>query len=278
MLQNQVVIVTGCSSGIGEAVARELNKQGHRVFATARRLESLESLEKDGLSVARLDVTDRDSISQTVDEVVATAGRVDMLINNAGINTFGPLTEIPIERVQDLINTNVVGLLAVTQEVFPHMARARNGRIVNIGSVVGLLPTPFAGIYCASKAAVHMLSDVLRMETEAFGISVTVVQPGGVRSEISNNGSQDLERYKKETSFYRTVYSGIKKRADSSQYNAMETEEFAEQLVNQVMQDEPPRIVRLGTGSDYLPEVAKLPGEEIDKVMTAQFGLDKLVH
>ena len=273
-LQGQVVLVTGCSTGIGRALVRELKARGHRPFATARRLESLADLTAEGIDTLRLDVTDPASVRAAVDAVVARAGGVDVLVNNAGINAFGPIAELPLDELRAVLETNVVGLVAVTQAVFPVMAAKRAGRIVNVGSVVGLLPTPFAAGYCASKAAVHSLSEVLRQEVKPFGIEVVVVQPGGVRSNIAESGGAKIERYQAESSRYRKAYEGIRKRAYASQDNPMPTEDFARELVAQSFAMPAPRVIRLGTGADYLPKLAELPGEQRDGILAGTYGLN----
>jgi NAD(P)-dependent dehydrogenase (short-subunit alcohol dehydrogenase family) len=273
-LSDQVVLVTGCSTGIGRAVAKELKARGHRPFATARRLEALADLAAEGIETLRLDVTDPASIKAAVSAVVERAGRVDVLVNNAGINAFGPIAELPLEELRAVLETNVVGLVAVTQAVFPVMASRRAGRLVNVGSVVGLLPTPFAAGYCASKAAVHSLSEVLRQEVKPFGIDVVVVQPGGVKSNIAESGGAKIERYGADGSRYRKVYDGIRKRAYASQDNPMPTEDFARELVAQSFASPAPRVIRLGTGADYLPKLAELPGEQRDGILASTYGLD----
>lgn len=274
-LGNQVVLITGCSTGIGRALAMELATRDHRVFATARRPESIEDLQSPNVERLALDVTDPASIERAVAAVVERAGRLDMVINNAGFNVAGPLAEVPLDDMRRIFETNVTGLLAVVQAVFPQMAQQRSGRIVNMGSVVGILPTPFAGPYCASKSAVHMLSDVLRMELEPFGIDVIVPQPGGVRSAISQKASQGLERYNQDSSRYKPFYAGIEKRAWSSQQNPMEAEEFARRLVPELLKAKPPRFVRLGSGSKVLPSLAKMPEPARDTMLMQQFGLLK---
>jgi NADP-dependent 3-hydroxy acid dehydrogenase YdfG len=275
-LEKQVVLVTGCSTGIGRALARELRASGHRPFATARRLESVAELASEGIDTVRLDVNDTASIGAAVRTVLDRAGRIDVLVNNAGINIFGPLAELPLDSLREMFETNVLGLMAVTQAVFPHMADRRSGRIVNIGSVVGVLPTPFAGAYCATKSAVHMLSEVLRMEVHAFGIDVVVVQPGAVRSSIADSGARGLDRYRHETSRYHRAYAGIEKRAYASQDNPMEAEEFARELVTQVFATPAPRLVRLGGGAAGVIRLAEMPGEQRDAMLSANFGLDAL--
>jgi short-subunit dehydrogenase len=275
-LKDQVVIITGCSTGIGRALAFAFRKRGHRTFATARSSEAVQALQKEGFEALQLDVTQSDSIAQAVSTVMQRAKRIDILVNNAGFNLFGPLAEVPIQGVRSLFETNVVAALEVTQKVFVHMAEQRRGRIVNIGSMVGIVPTPYAGPYCASKAAVHMLSQVLRMEAEPFGIEVVVVQPGGVRSNISVTGSVGIERYNSDSCLYQPVYEQIQKRANASQQDAMDTDEFAEKTLDEVLKTTAPREVRLGTGADFLVELSKVPGSDLDQAMILNFGLDRL--
>jgi NADP-dependent 3-hydroxy acid dehydrogenase YdfG len=275
-LTTQVALVTGCSTGIGRAVARELKAKGHRPFATARRLDSIADLASEGIETLELDVNDPASIQRATRAVVERAGHVDVLVSNAGINVFGPLMEMTAAELRAVFETNVLGLIAMTQAVFPLMAERRSGRIVNIGSVVGLLPTPFAAVYCATKASVHMLSEVLRMEAKPFGIQVVVVQPGGVRSAIADSGSRELARFQSAGSRYHQAYEGIKKRAYASQQGAMPAEDFARELVKKAFANPAPRVIRLGAGSDTLPKLAKLPGKVRDGLLSSRYELDKI--
>lgn len=275
-LTDQVVLVTGCSSGIGRALAEEFARRGHRTFASARRLQALSGLKGDRLSGVELDVTIEASIDAALKTIAAQAGHVDILVNNAGFNLFGPLAEVPVDRVRTLFDTNVVAPLALIQKVFPGMAARGSGRIVNIESVVGELPTPFAGAYCASKAALHMLSDVLRMEVAPFGIDVISVMPAAVRSNIAAAGSVGLERYAADDSRYHAVHRQIEQRAQASQVDPMDTDAFAARLVALVTRRTPPRVVRLGNGATVLTSLARLPGPVLDRVMHRRFGLGRL--
>lgn len=269
------VLITGCSTGIGRALSLELARRGCRVFGTARRPETLSALTELGGSALALDVTDAASVAEAVEATVAQAGRIDMLINNAGINVFGPLAEVAAEEVERMFDTNVQGLIAVTQAVFPHMARVRKGRIVNIGSVVGLLPTPFTGPYCATKAAVHMLSEVLRIEAAPFGIDVVVVQPGGVRSSIADNGATDLARYDREESLYHWVRDGIAKRARASQTNPVSAEDFAREVAPKLLARRAPDVIRGGRGARVYPALSKLPSKARAALVARMFKLDR---
>jgi NAD(P)-dependent dehydrogenase (short-subunit alcohol dehydrogenase family) len=275
-LKSQVVLVTGCSTGIGRALARELKIAGHRPLATARKLDAIADLAAEGIETLRLDVNDPGSIAAAVDSAIERAGRIDVLVNNAGINFFGPLMEMKLDEVRAVFETNVIGLLAVTQAVFPRMAHQRSGRIVNVGSVVGVLPTPFAAAYCATKSAVHMLSEVLRMEAKPFGVDVVVVQPGGVQSNIADSGSRDLERFRSSDSRYHPAYEGIRKRAYASQKGATPTADFARDVVRLSLANPPPRVVRLGTGADTLPKLARMPGKVRDRILSTRYELDKI--
>jgi short-subunit dehydrogenase len=272
----KVVLVTGCSTGIGRALARELKTRGFRPFATARRLEALADLAAEGIDTVRLDVNDGGSIERAVASVIERTGHIDALINNAGVNVFGPVLETPIGELRNVFETNVLGLIAVTQAVFPHMAERRSGLLVNVGSVVGLLPTPFAAAYCSTKASVHMFSEVLRMEVKPFGVDVVVVQPGGVRSNIADTGSRELERFRSPESRYHRAFEGIKKRANASQQGAMPAEDFARELVKKAFVRSPPRIIRLGAGADTLPKLAKMPPTVRDRIMTKRYEVDQL--
>jgi len=271
-----IVLITGCSSGIGKALSLELARRGARVFGSARNPAALADLVAAGGRALALDVTDPASVAEAVASVIAEAGRIDVLVNNAGQNLIGPLAEIPLDAVKKMFATNVEGLLAVTQAVFPHMAAARSGRIVNIGSVVGLLPTPFAGAYCATKAAVHALSEVLRMEAEPFGIDVVVVQPGGVRSNISDTGSADLSRYDSPSSLYYAARAGIARRARASQRNAVSAEEFARGIADALLKPIAPRIVRGGRGAHVYPALSRLPVVTRDRLLKRLFALHQL--
>jgi NAD(P)-dependent dehydrogenase (short-subunit alcohol dehydrogenase family) len=175
-----VVLVTGCSSGIGEATAARLLKAGHTVYATARRPETLAALADAGARTLPLDVTDEATMVAAVKAVEAEHGAVGALVNNAGYGLQGPVEETPMEEVRRQFETNVFGLIRLTQLVLPGMRAARTGRVVNISSMGGRLTLPGGGYYHASKYAVEAFSDALRLEVAPFGIKVSVVEPGPV--------------------------------------------------------------------------------------------------
>ncbi|MBA0050977.1 SDR family oxidoreductase [Streptomyces sp. AJS327] len=177
-----VALVTGCSSGIGRATAARLHRAGLRVVATARKPETLEEAARAGMDTLPLDVTDAASAEAAVEATTARHGGVDVLVNNAGYGLSGTVEETELERVREQFETNVLGLVRLTQLVLPGMRRRGGGRIVNVSSIFGRYAVPGGGLYAASKHAVEALSDALRLETAAFGVRVVAVAPGPVRT------------------------------------------------------------------------------------------------
>ena len=176
------VLVTGCSSGIGRATAEHLVRAGHTVYATARRPETLTELEAAGARVLALDVTDEGSMVGAVATIEAEHGRVGALVNNAGFGEYGTIEETDLDQVRRMFETNVFGLARMTQLVLPAMRRARSGRVVNIGSMGGRITFPVGGYYHATKYAVEAISDALRNEVRPFGIRVSLIEPGLIRT------------------------------------------------------------------------------------------------
>ena len=177
------VLVTGASSGIGEAIVTALLEQGFIVYAGARRVERMSHLADKGARVLSLDITDADSIAAVLTRIERDGVELDGLVNNAGYGSYGVLEEVPIEEARRQFEVNVFGLMALTREVLPGMRRRRRGRIVNIGSMAGRIWFPVGGWYHATKYALEALSDALRVETRPFGLSVSLIQPGVIRSE-----------------------------------------------------------------------------------------------
>lgn len=182
----KVVLITGCSSGIGEATALYLVKRGWRVCATARKAESLGKLAAAGCRTLALDVTDEASMQQAVAAVTAAEGGIGVLINNAGYSQSGALETLTPAQLREQFDTNVFGLMRLTQIVLPGMRAQGAGRIVNISSMGGKLTFPGGGAYHAAKHAVEALSDALRFEVQGFGIDVIVIEPGLIRTGFAD--------------------------------------------------------------------------------------------
>ena len=271
----EVVLITGCSSGIGRALAEEFVRTGHRVVATARNVETVASLQGPCVLTSRLDVTQAEDIERVMAEVLAWAGRIDVLINNAGSGLIGPTAELDLVDLRRQFETNVVGPVALIQAVVPQFVAQGSGRIVNIGSVSGVTATPFAGAYCGSKAALHLLSDALRMELAPFGIQVITVQPGAIASDFGAHAADGLERYQS-GSLYGGIAEFIEARARLSQSDATPAAEFAREVVDAVTRPRPPAVLRSGKGSWRLPAIGRLPAGIRDRLLGKRFGLDRL--
>ena len=185
---SRVVLITGASSGIGRATAELLAARGHRVFGGVRTAPATRPLE--GVEVVPLDVRDAASVEACVDAVRSRAGRIDVLINNAGVNLVGAVEETGIGQAQALFDTNVIGVLRMIQAVLPGMRRQGRGMIVNIGSILGLIPAPFMGVYASSKHAIEGLSESLDHEVRAFGIRVVLIEPHYVRTNLDASAAQ----------------------------------------------------------------------------------------
>ena len=187
------VLLTGCSSGFGYHAALNFARQGHEVFATVRTLERAKPLqdaaseEELDLHVVRLDVRDADSVEGAVAEVFERAGRIDVCVNNAGIELRGPIEECSDDEVLVQFDTNVFGLLRVVRAVIPIIREQGGGVIVNVGSLAGLVSRPFAGIYAASKHAVEAITEALHFECSLWNIRLAVVEPGQFETDLSNN-------------------------------------------------------------------------------------------
>lgn len=187
------VLITGTSSGIGRAAAQRLVRRPDlTVYATARKTETITELAESGARVLPLDVTDEESMRAAVEAVEAEHGAVGVLVNNAGFGEYGTIEETRLDGVRRQFETNVFGLSRMTQLVLPGMREAGRGRIVNIGSMGGRLVFPAGGYYHASKYAVEALTDALRFETAPFGIKVSLVEPGLIRTRFSGDAAQNL--------------------------------------------------------------------------------------
>lgn len=183
--RSPVVLVTGASSGIGRAVASAFAAKGYEVFGTSRNPGRSAAL--DGVELVELDVTDADSVARAVASVIERAGRIDILVNNAGAGVLGAAEESSTAQAQQLFDTNFFGLVRLTRAVLPQLRRQGGGRIINIGSVLGLLPQPYAALYAASKHAVEGYSESLDHETREFGVRVCVVEPAYTRTSFDAN-------------------------------------------------------------------------------------------
>jgi NAD(P)-dependent dehydrogenase (short-subunit alcohol dehydrogenase family) len=185
-MTSKAVLITGCSSGIGYATAERLAADGWKVYATARRPETIEDLKAKGCETLALDVTDEASMQAAVHAVTEKEGAVGVLVNNAGYSQSGAVETVPLDEVRRQFETNVFGLTRMCQLVLPGMREQRYGKIVNISSMGGRLTFPGGGFYHGSKYAVEALSDALRFEVKGFGVDVILVEPGLITTKFGD--------------------------------------------------------------------------------------------
>lgn len=182
MKEPLVILVTGASTGIGQAIARQLSDKGHCVYGTSR-----SSRESASFHWLKLDLLSGRSIQDAVHTIIRKEGRIDVLINNAGLSMISSVEEGPMESVNKVMNANFAGTLILTKTILPLMRAQGQGKIINISSVAGLIGLPFRSAYCASKFALEGLTESLRMEVQKHGIQICTIQPGSIKTKISQH-------------------------------------------------------------------------------------------
>jgi NAD(P)-dependent dehydrogenase (short-subunit alcohol dehydrogenase family) len=214
----KVALVTGASSGIGDATARRLARLGYTVYAVARRADRMAALKDRGIRTEPADVTDDAALVALVDKIISETGRIDVLVNNAGYGSYGALEDVPIAEARRQFDVNVFGLARLTQLVLPHMRAQRGGYIVNVSSIGGKIWEPLGSWYHAAKFAVEGLSDSLRAEVAEFGIKVIVIEPGAIRTEWAAISADNLEAASADTPYREQArfVSGALRTADKS--------------------------------------------------------------
>ncbi len=193
-IQGRTALVTGASSGIGEATVGILLERGATVYAAARRVEKMKELERLGAHLVRMDLTDEDSITKTVSSITTSQGTIDILVNNAGYGSYGAIEDVPLKEARRQFEVNIFGLARLTQLVLPGMRKNHYGKIVNISSMGGKVYTPFGGWYHATKHALEGWSDCLRLETKPFGIDVVIIEPGGIKTPWGTIAAENLRK------------------------------------------------------------------------------------
>jgi short-subunit dehydrogenase len=242
----EFALVTGASAGIGRATARLLAQKGVTVYAAARRLPALESLaaEQSGIRPLALDVTEDESARAVMARIAGDGARVDLLVNNAGYGQMGAVEDVPIQRLRYQFEVNVFGAVRMMQAVLPGMRERRAGRVVNVSSPAGVLPMPFGGVYCASKAALESLTSALRMETRDFGIHWILVRPGAIRTEfqeVAREGSDPL----REGSPYAERYRSVERVFDEMAKRGSTPEPVAAGIVRAALAASPPHEINV---------------------------------
>ena len=177
-----VVLISGATSGIGKTIAEQLHQEGYRVFGAGRRAEDF--ISNNGISMLKMDVTNDVSVQQAVQRIIQEVGRIDVLIQCAGQGAIGPIEEFTPEEIANVFNLNLLGILRVNKAVIPHMRNQNSGRIIHISSLAAEAGLPYQGVYCASKAALDVMTESLRMELKKFQIDICCIQPGDFKTEV----------------------------------------------------------------------------------------------
>ncbi|CAI0428545.1 unnamed protein product [Linum tenue] len=261
----EVVLITGCSQGgIGHALAKEFAANNCLVVATSRSLSSMRDLEQDDrFYLLELDVTSEESVQRAVANVIDKYGRVDVLVNNAGVQCIAPTAEVPLSAMQQVFDTNVyatgficiAGPMRMIQAVVPHMASRRKGKIVNVGSTVVLVAFPWSGPYCASKAALHALTDTLRLEVKPLGIDVINVVPGAIQTNILHSAQSN---YKSGWNLYKAFDPAMRRLASQGTVGTP-VATFAKHTVAAILKKHPPAWFSSGTYSTIMAIASHLP-------------------
>ena len=194
-MPDKVALVSGASSGIGLDTARDLLKKGFLVYGAARRVDRMQPLLESGGRALQLDICKDEDIVAAVAQIEREEGRLDVLVNNAGYGSYGPLEEVPQDEARRQFDVNIFGLARLTQEVLPLMRKQKSGRIINISSMGGVIVTPLGNWYHATKFALEGLSDTMRLELAQFGIEVIVIQPGAIATEWGGIAAEGMKPY-----------------------------------------------------------------------------------
>lgn len=265
---SKTILITGASTGFGKALAEAAVKRGHKVVATARNIESLQSLvdEQGGQLLAlRLDVTDRATIAQAFQEAMQHFGQIDVLVNNAGFGMIGAVEEFSEQEVLDQFNTNVFGVFRTIQEALPYMRAQQSGHIINLSSVAGFVGYAGSALYAASKHALEGLSQGLAKEVAEFGIQVTQVNPGPFRTNFAGSS---LKLAAKKIEAYAPIHERQQRMQTQLNGNQVgDPVKAANAILEVIAMDEPPATLPLGAMAyDEIPKQLKRTLDEIDAV------------
>lgn len=261
---SKVVLITGASSGFGKAMAEYLSQQGYKVYGTSRNMGTTGS--SNSYKIIGMDVQNQDSIQQAVEQIIAQEGSLDVLINNAGISVISPLEESPMEMAEDIMNTNLFGVLRVCQAVLPNMRNQNSGLIINISSIGGRMGLPFRGLYSASKFALEGVTETLSMEVKPFGISVCLVEPGEFKTRIGENR---IGIALAENSVYRDICLKLEEVADNLLKKAPNPNIMGPFIHNIIKTKNPKLRYKIGSFSEKISPVLKniLPGRWFEKII-----------
>ena len=269
-MSTSVALVTGASSGIGEATARRLHGMGYTVYAAARRVDRMTDLADAGIRTVRADLTVDADMVALIDRIIADTGRIDVLVNNAGYGSYGSLEDVPMAEARRQVEINVFALARLTQLALPHMRAQRSGYVINISSMGGKFGEPLGSWYHATKFAVEGLSDSLRPELAPFGIRVVVIEPGAIRTEWGQIAADNLLAtsgvgpYSEQAA----VVAGVLGSSSDSPEMGSSPEVVADAIEKAVTARRPRTRYAIGTGAKPIVIASRfLPDRAMDRLM-----------
>lgn len=266
----KVILITGVSSGFGKATAEALAAKGHIVYGTVRRDCEVHN----SVHVLKMDLTKQESISNAVSEIIGKEGRIDVVINNAGMHTGGPIETAPIEHLKLQIDTNFTGTVMVIREVLPHMRNKGKGTIINFSSIGGLMGLPFQGFYSAGKFAIEGLSEALRMELKQFNIKVVLINPGDFHTNNSANRRNFLAPNRPENPYYEQFKTSLEQ-IEKDESGGWKPDILAKKLVKIAESDNPKQRYIISSFEQKLAVALKyiLPGKIFRQILESHYKI-----
>jgi NAD(P)-dependent dehydrogenase (short-subunit alcohol dehydrogenase family) len=247
MKTQNIILVTGASSGFGKITANMLARQGHIVYGTSRKAAGET---EDGIRMLQMDVTDSDSIRQAIDRIIQEQGRIDTVVNNAGVGISGALELATDEEIQWQMNTNFMGVVNVCKAVLPFMRKARKGKIINISSIAGVIAVPFQGFYSASKYAIEGYSEALASEVHSLGIRICIVEPGDFHTNFTANRSISSATSMHED--YGKAFTRTMKIIESAENNGSDPKRLGDAICKLVQAKSPAFRTKVGPAEQVL--------------------------
>jgi NAD(P)-dependent dehydrogenase (short-subunit alcohol dehydrogenase family) len=265
--QKKVILVTGASSGIGQRIASFLHEKGYRVYGTSRK-----PFTSSPFPFVILDVTDQESVDVAVNQIIAQEGRLDVLVNNAGLGIIGALEDTPMEDVYKIFETNVFGILRTCKAVLPIMRHQKSGLIINISSIAGKMGLPYRGIYSASKGAVELLTESLSMETTGMGIKVCSILPGDFATNINQNR---VFAPSPENSPYKKAVDQMNKQVNDEVGNASDPIMVAKKVLDLIERKQPGMHYMIGAPLEKLSVQVKkyVTGRQFERILRKFYKL-----
>ncbi len=266
----KIILLTGISSGFGKEAASLLANAGHTVYGTVRKTVDADP----PVNILLMDLTDSKSIDKVVETIVKKEGRLDVLINNAGMHTGGPIENLPFETIQLQMHTNFLGLVQLTQTVLPVMRKQGGGTIINFGSIGGLMGLPYQGIYSAGKFAIEGFSEALRMEVKPFNIKIVVINPGDFHTSNSSNRRGFLAPTG-DGDPYQAQFTKTLAIIENDESKGWDPKILARKLVRIVSYKNPAHRYIISSLEQKLAVVLKfiLPGKLFSKILSDHYGI-----